>query len=307
MILLCGIPTEPPLAMVQSELEALGVAHAVVQQRRFAQTPLALELVDGQVIGHLTIEGRYIDVRDVHGAYPRLMDWRLLPDLGTDPAVREACRRWHDALTVWLDIAPFCVMNRTGPMASNQSKPYQSQLIREVGFAVPETLVTNDPEAARAFFATRGPAIYKSISSTRSIVQRVDAAALERLPLIRWCPVQFQEFIAGLNVRVHVVGDRIFATRIDTDAVDYRYAARAGRAACLEPYTLADDVAQRCIGLARKLSLPLAGIDLIITVDDEVYCLEVNPSPAFSFFERNTGQPIARAIAETLAGDAALA
>ena len=30
-------------------------------------------------------------------------------------------------------------------MASNGSKPYQTQLIRAHGFAVPETLITNDP------------------------------------------------------------------------------------------------------------------------------------------------------------------
>jgi hypothetical protein len=30
---------------------------------------------------------------------------------------------------------------------------------------------------------------------------------------------------------------------------------------------------------------------------------EVNPSPAFSYFERDAGQPIARAIALALAGE----
>ena len=34
-------------------------------------------------------------------------------------------------------------------MASNLSKPYQAQIIREVGFGIAETCITNDPEAAR--------------------------------------------------------------------------------------------------------------------------------------------------------------
>ena len=42
------------------------------------------------------------------------------------------------------------------------------------------------------------------------------------------------------------------------------------------------------------------GIDLKITPDDEVYCFEVNPSPAFSYYESNTGQPISAAIARAL-------
>jgi hypothetical protein len=39
---------------------------------------------------------------------------------------------------------------------------------------------------------------------------------------IRWCPVQFESYVAGPNGRVHTVGERAFATRIETDAVDYR-------------------------------------------------------------------------------------
>jgi hypothetical protein len=33
-----------------------------------------------------------------------------------------------------------------------------------------------------------------------------------------------------------------------------------------------------------------------------VFCFEVNPSPGYSYFEANTGQPIARAVARYLAG-----
>ena len=51
-------------------------------------------------------------------------------------------------------------------------------------------------------------------------------------------------------------------------------------------------------------SLPLAGIDLRRTPDGRYVCFEVNPSPAFSFYERRTGLPIAHAIARHLAGEA---
>ena len=55
------------------------------------------------------------------------------------------------------------------------------------------------------------------------------------------------------------------------------------------------------VRLAEGLGLAFAGIDLKITPDNRVYCFEVNPSPAFSYYEANTGQPIARAVAEYLA------
>jgi hypothetical protein len=39
---------------------------------------------------------------------------------------------------------------------------------------------------------------------------------------------------------------------------------------------------------------------------DAVYCFEVNPSPAFSHYESQTGQPISRAVADYLSGNETL-
>ena len=54
------------------------------------------------------------------------------------------------------------------------------------------------------------------------------------------------------------------------------------------------------MALGARLGLELVGIDLLLTDAGEAYCFEINPSPAFSFFERHTDQPIARAIAMAL-------
>ena len=56
--------------------------------------------------------------------------------------------------------------------------------------------------------------------------------------------------------------------------------------------------------LATALELPFAGIDLKITPADEVFCFEANPSPGFSYFENNAGQPIALAVARYLSSNA---
>lgn len=113
--------------------------------------------------------------------------------------------------------------------------------------------------------------------------------------------MQFQRYVEGTDIRVHTVPGEVFATRIETDRVDYRYAHRDGGRADLSPWQLPDDLAERCLLLAERLGLALAGIDLLLADDGEVYCFEVNPSPAFSYFESCTGQPIARAIARAIA------
>lgn len=306
LVLLCGIPTESPIALVRGRLEAMGHPHLVMSQRSFEHTDVTLEVFGGRISGHLTLEGQQYRLDDFGAVYTRLMDEQSLPELSGEPpesSKRARSRVWHEALSRWYELAPIRVVNRAGAMASNGSKPFQAQVILRHGFRTPETLITSDPEAARAFRAEHARVIFKSASGVRSVVRTLDDQALLRLDRIRSCPVQFQAYVPGQNVRVHTVGAEVFATRIVTDATDYRYArAELGEPAVLEPVEIADEVAVRCLALASDLGLLFAGIDLKVTPDDEVYCFEVNPSPAYSYYESHAGQPISAALARLLAG-----
>lgn len=307
MILLCGIPTESPLALVREALDDLGKPYVFLNQRRFAITRMVWELAGRKSGGRLHVNGDSYALEEFTGVFPRLMDCRFLPELKNEPESspgRLHCRSLFETLTRWAELSPARVVNRVAPMSSNFSKPYQAQLIQHYGFAVPETLVTNDPEAVREFRARHGKIIYKSISGVRSIVQTLSDEDMSRIENIRWCPTQFQQFVEGTNVRVHTVGQRVFPTAISTEATDYRYAKRQiGDHAELREVELSDELAEMCVNLAAGLGLAFAGIDLKVTPDKRVYCFEVNPSPAFSYYQSNTGQPIARAVAEYLAGE----
>lgn len=193
------------------------------------------------------------------------------------------------------------MVNRLGAMASNGSKPFQAQTIVRHGFSVPETVVTNDPDVALEFFRAHERVVFKSTSGIRSIVQTMTEADLARLDRVRACAVQFQAFVPGTDVRVHTVGTDVFAARVTTSATDYRYAAQqVDLPATLQATELDGQASERCVSLAADLGLEFAGIDLKITPDHEVYCFEVNPSPAYSYFEALTGQPIAMAVARHL-------
>jgi glutathione synthase/RimK-type ligase-like ATP-grasp enzyme len=168
---------------------------------------------------------------------------------------------------------------------------------------VPETLITNDPTEVIAFRRAHGSIIYKSISGIRSIVKTLDDEDLARLGDISWCPVQFQALVPGNDVRVHVIGNDVHATEIVSDVTDYRYARQMGGTATLRAIDLSEDLSARCIALTAGLGLVFAGIDLRIDSDGTATCFEVNPSPAYSFYQANTGQPIAMTLARYLAGD----
>ena len=305
MILLCGIPSEPPLAMVRAALAELDAPTVVFNQRDFASAHFEFDLAPERISGSLSINGTRHDLSDITGVYMRLIEEQALPEfcqLAPQSPAREQCRNLHAALLQWMEITPSRIINRCRPMASNSSKPYQAQLISQVGFSIPETLITNDPALVREFYAQHRRVIYKSISGIRSIVQELTPADMARLELIRWCPTQFQAFVEGTNMRVHVIGQEVFATSIETDVTDYRYARRQGGETELTAAVLSDDLSQKCIRLAEALELTFAGIDLKITPSGEVFCFEVNPSPGYTYYESHTGQPIAMAVARNLCG-----
>jgi hypothetical protein len=290
--------------MAIAEAERRGLPYRTFHQRRFEDADIQLEVRSGVVSGFLTLGVDQYPLDQFTSVYTRLMDDTLLPELQQEPidsALRRHCRRLHHELNLWFELCPARVVNRSSAMGSNGSKPYQAQLIRSCGFDIPQTLVTNDPDAVREFRSLHGRIVYKSISGARSVVSVLREEDEDRLNAIRGCPTQFQECVEGTDVRVHVIGKTAIATEAWTEAVDYRYAAQQGHACTLIAVELAGELRQRCVDLAQFLHLDFAGIDLMRTTQGRIVCFEVNPCPAYSFFEQNTAQPIASTLVSYLA------
>ena len=302
MILLFGLPTDSPMAMVHAELIRQKQAVALVDQREILN--MEVDVVFGREIsGTLRIGNQSIDLESVTAVYLRSYGLDQLPALrGLDrnsPQWRHAVCV-NDTISAWTELTSALVVNRLSTMASNGSKPFQARIIEAHGFGIPDTLISTDPDAVREFWLQHGTVIYKSISGVRSIINRLTAEHADRLALLQWCPTQFQQYVPGHDYRVHVAGEETFASEIVSEADDYRYAARKGQNTTVRACQLLPEVAERCVTLARTLELPVAGIDLRYHPAGKWFCFEVNPSPAFSYYEHQTGQPIAAAVARFL-------
>lgn len=307
MILIAGIPSESPVEMVINAADKANIPYLVLNQREFHLYDISVQWKDNRFRALIKVNGREYDLEKFKGVYLRMMDYLFLPELRKNKVFNyvgtEAVQKSefiHQVFTNWLAVTQCRIFNRDADMNSNFSKPYQLQLIAEAGFKVPPSLITSDTGAFNDFEKKYPEIIYKSISGTRSIVNEVGAKEKEILKKIRYLPVQFQKKLSGENIRVHVVGDVLFSTRIISPVIDYRYAHRQGAESQLKAYKLPDIVSEKCFKLSRKLNLPLCGIDLFKTTKGEFYCFEVNPSPAYSYYEANTGQKISEAIARYL-------
>lgn len=305
MILICGGLADEVTELVCARLEACGYPYRLLDLARFPdEYRFTARWTDSGPEGSIATGNWRLDLDEITGVYARFLgpDDRP-PQPGVDPDEARALRTEGDlSLMALVEDLACPVVNRVNSGLSNNSKPYQALMISRTGFRVPTTLVTSDPGAVRAFLAEHGDVIFKSASGVRSIVRRVGDGEIARLDLLRDGPAQFQAFVPGRNVRVHTVGEQIFATAVESDAVDYRYAHLDGKTTRLEPVDLPPAVGEACLRLARTFDLLFAGIDLKQTPSGEFYCFEVNPSPGFLYYERHTGQPISTAVAELLHG-----
>ena len=288
MILVWGSVSDSPVERVIEALSSRGSQFCHISESDLPT--MRYDLSFGAVLsGWIEVRGHRIPIGDVHSLYIRP---------GTPPEGAS-----QDAAKTLIGVASHLegvVINRPAAGRANASKPYQLGLIARAGFRVPETLITTDPEAARAFLTKHRLLIYKSLSGIRSIVATVDQKDEARMEDVRSGPVQFQAYVPGLDVRVHVVGERWFACSVQSEAADYRYAGASGAPAELTAFDLPEPIAKKLVAMTRAMDLAVAGIDLRLTPDGSWVCFEVNPSPGFPWFEDATGHPIAEAIAELL-------
>ena len=246
-----GDASDSPIDRVLAALHARGAE--VVHVDAAALATVRYDLVfDAGVGGWFAVGTTRIEVSTVRGMYLR-----------PGPATSARCEAAGGAFLALASMLPITVINRPAAGRSNASKPYQLGIIASAGLDVPDTLVTTDPDTARRFLSAHGRLVYKSISGIRSIVGFIEPADQARLGDVASGPVQLQAYVPGLDVRVHVVGERWFACAIRSDAPDYRYAgAVTGGSVELSGYDLPPALGRRLVALSRRMGLLVAGIDL---------------------------------------------
>ncbi|TKB91036.1 MAG: RimK domain-containing protein ATP-grasp [Nitrospira sp.] len=299
MILLMGPMADPVLANICARLAARNADLMLVHPESEGDSwDITWSTEGGAMSDRFRIGDRTIHLSDIDSVYLRA--------LGSHAASTPRERMIVTALWEFAESLPVLVVNRRQASHTNMSKPYQLRLIAQFGFQVPKTLITMVPEEARRFYDDcQGRVIYKSISAERSIVKPLTPEDFSRLEQIRYCPVQLQETIPGTDLRIHTVGDRLFATEVLSDGTDYRYAERENKQRTMRAVELEPGLQTRCLNMAKGLELSLSGIDLRRTPDGAYYCFEVNTSPGFTFFENHTGQRIGDALADLLCAGSA--
>ncbi|MGW6598428.1 ATP-grasp ribosomal peptide maturase [Streptomyces sp. NPDC055036] len=184
--------------------------------------------------GLLRTAGREVELGEMAAVYyrrptPYSSRFAHLPAQQRDFATAEAR---HGLGGVLNSLHNALYVNHPAAVTRADFKPAQLQLAARLGLAIPPTLVTNDLEDAREFAAEHSPVIYKTFRGlppdeeghTGAIwAQRVDSNTFDDTLSVTAHLFQAEVPKTG-DVRVTVVGHRVFASRITTPdgALDWR-------------------------------------------------------------------------------------
>jgi glutathione synthase/RimK-type ligase-like ATP-grasp enzyme len=302
VILVCGNAGDRVTRFLCQRLDVLGAKNELLDLARYPVKHQVTQYRGRHGSGVISWPECTLPTSELTGVFVReLSNWNDDPGARFDPALSAAlhAEKTLGLASFWAELD--CVI--VNPFAgnwSNQSKPYQTLIAARTGlFEIPRTLITNDrQEITRFYEQMAGQVIHKS-SSGRSIGTRlVTSNDLADLIPTRDTPVQLQERVSGVDIRVHVVREQIFATKIRCDAVDYRWARTEQMQ--LEAWELPSNVASECIRLTKQLGLLFCGIDLRENPEGKYYFFEANPAPDFAFYEVRTGQEISVALRDVL-------
>lgn len=293
MIMIIGSERDYHAQHILERLQARGTPCFFLDTVAFPEKlVMGLSPTDGEGGGFLkTPEGKQVPLSSIRSVYWRFhhgieVNKELPPELRPiiyreiESALGSLFRNMPHVL--WVN--PYSAIDR------HRYKAHQLYLMAQAGMRVPDTLVTNDPDAVRAFSQKhQGRIIYKPVAGGAHTAQVNDVdLSDERLKDLRISPVQFQEMIEGVDVRVYVIGDELFAADIRAETLDFRDDPKAP----IVPLTVPDEIAQQCLEVARMFEYAFTGIDLRRSPDGQYCFIEANPSPMFVHFEKVSGYPL---------------
>lgn len=194
------------------------------------------------------------------------------------------------------------IFNNPAKEEKAELKAFQLKCAVKAGLNIPDTLMTNNPDHVRNFYEKhKGRVVFKMFASAPGSTvgtRRLQCSYLERLGLLANAPVLFQEEIPpNRDIRVTLVGDRIFSGESSSQLLDWR----ADSGLIWKKHELPLQIETRVLKLMSLLGLQFGSLDFRVAPNGDYVFFEVNPNGQFLFLEVDDQRlQISRAFADFL-------
>lgn len=317
-VLILSSPEDMHAVAVGEKLDQLSVKHYLFSFTQFPSVAgLSYTLSDGDSLGRIkTAENKEVDLRDLESIWYRRPGRVRSPSMPDSWVERMIETESTAAMGGFMRNSGCLMVNHPGKDSESLIKLWQLECARQAGLTIPDTIVTNEPAEALEFCNKRnGQVIYKLISEGTNFqfpafeypvgipTMSLKEQDLEHFEQIKYAPHLFQAKVEKRHeVRATVVGECIFAARIDSQAGKAKTDWRLDYTVPMDACELPDDIAEKSLQLMRKLGLNYAAFDFIVDIDGKYVFLELNCAGQYLWLENRTGQPISMELARLLSG-----
>ncbi|MGI5254142.1 ATP-grasp ribosomal peptide maturase [Actinacidiphila glaucinigra] len=297
---------DPTTDLVISELHGRGVPVVRFDSGDFPATlSVAATITHEGIAGTLSTPTRTADLTRVRSLYYRRPSGFTFPNLDQQTA-RFAVTQARYGLGGVLASLPGCLyVNHPHRIGDAEFKPSGLAAAATAGFDIPPTLLTSEPDAARDFIKRHGPAIYKPLSTPlyevdgKACAVKVDEVTVDDIDeRVAGTVHLFQQRVdKTADIRVTVIGNRVFCVCIDCDLLDWRTDYTRLTYSVVEPPPGITEALRRYLDHFR---LVFGAFDFAVDQDGTWWFLECNPSGQRAWMEPETGLPLVAAMADLL-------
>ncbi len=286
-------------------------------------TTIELALLNEKMIGSLNDRNGniFVDWKTIKSVWYRRPSSAWIED----EELTESCARFiknESSVALWSLYTSLDVFWMNNPLISQRliehNKLYQQKEASAIKLAIPDTIITNNPDKLLQFCRNhkgmiavkllKGAWFVKDGNNVPLFVftQKITEEEIKkRFDEIRLAPVLAQEYIEKeFELRITIVDKTIFTcaihsqnskhTKIDWRQYDFKNVKH-------ESWQLPVEIEAKLLLLMKKWGLAYGAIDMILTPEGKYVFLEINPNGQWFWIEQLTGMPISKAIAETLA------
>lgn len=304
VVLILGSQEEDHSRWIHDKLKEKNEDAAYFDSRKYPDNILLNWSPDGiKKSSYIRTDERKIYLREIKGVYWRWfygVQYKRIEDgANTEFLSNMVYRELQSSLNSLFASFDFCNwVNSYKAVELHKNKAHQTNILSKAGIRVPNTLITNDKEGMREFYEKNNKnIIYKPVlggAYTKKINE--EDFSPENLESLKASPVQFQEFVDGIDIRVYAFEDGIYAAEMHARTLDFREDNKA----LLKPVELPEKVQKDCKKVLKLLDLTYSGIDVRKNTKGEYIFIEANPAPMFIYFEKMTKYPITESLIKAL-------
>lgn len=200
-----------------------------------------------------------------------------------------AYRNCESAIKWFLENTNCKMVNPAQSFYLHWIKPKQLKLFSDNWIKVPKTYITNDIDFIKDLMKNNSEKyIYKPVLgwyNTRLLTEN-DFFLISSS--FSSSPITVQQYIKWVDIRVYIIGNKIYWLKIETDNIDFR----DDNDVKVTPIKLDKKLKEDCFKVAKLSGYLFTWIDIKLDENWDYYFLEANPSPMFMKVEKETWYPI---------------